>query len=120
MVVILGYNLIAHETQFHGYRRATLPARTGVHRSMDAEMETASAKLGGEKVIHYSVSGEPQETVEHKLSGRQILEKAGFTPPEDYKLTSDPSGHEIGLDDEEPIHPGEAFTATFRGVTPTS
>ena len=87
---------------------------------MQNHLETPAAKPGGDRIIHYSVSGEPQETEEHKLSGRQILENAGFTPAEDYKLTRDPSGHEIGLDDKEPIHPGEAFTATFRGPTPTS
>jgi len=72
------------------------------------------------KTIHYAVSGEPQETSERKLTGRQILERAGFTPAEDYRLTRDDGGKEIGLIDEEPIHEGEAFTATFRGPTPTS
>ena len=73
-----------------------------------------------DKVIHYSVSGEPQETTERKLTGRQILERAGFTPGEDYRLTRDDGGKEIGLTDDEPIHEGEAFTATFRGPTPVS
>jgi hypothetical protein len=72
------------------------------------------------KTIHYTVSAEPQETDERKLTGREILEGAGFTPADDYKLTRDPSGTEIGLDEEVPIHEDEAFTATFRGVTPTS
>lgn len=72
------------------------------------------------KAIHYTVSAEPQETDEHKLAGNQILERAGFTPAGQYKLTRDPSGKEIRLDEEVPIREGEAFTATFRGVTPTS
>lgn len=72
------------------------------------------------KTIHYSVSAEPQATDEHKLSGRQILERAGFTPADEYKLTRDPSGTEIGLEETVPIHEDEAFTATFRGPTPTS
>ncbi len=39
------------------------------------------------KAIHYSVSGEPQETTDHKLRGREILARAGFTPADDYRLT---------------------------------
>jgi hypothetical protein len=72
------------------------------------------------KPIHYTVNGEPQETTERKLTGRQILENAGFTPVEDYRLARNKGGKEIGLDDEEPVHEGEAFTATFKGVTPVS
>jgi hypothetical protein len=72
------------------------------------------------RTIHYSVSAEAQETDDHKLTGREILERAGFTPGDEYKLTRDDGGKEIGLDEEVPIHEGEAFTATFRGVTPTS
>jgi hypothetical protein len=72
------------------------------------------------KVIHYSVNGEPQETTQRKLSGRQILENAGFSPAEEYRLTRNDGGKEIGLDDQEPIHEREAFTATFKGPTPVS
>lgn len=72
------------------------------------------------RTIHYSVSAEPQETNDHKLTGREILERAGFTPADEYKLTRDDGGKEISLDEEVPIREGEAFTATFRGVTPTS
>jgi DNA-binding LacI/PurR family transcriptional regulator len=83
---------------------------------------TAADKIASKanKIIHYIVSGEPQETTERKLAGRQILERAGFTPAEDYRLTRDDGGKEIGLTDLEPIHGNEAFTATFRGPTPTS
>jgi hypothetical protein len=72
------------------------------------------------KVIHYSVSAEPQETTEHKLTGREILERAGFTPAEDYTLTRDDGHKVIGPDDRESIHQGETFTAKFKGITPTS
>lgn len=72
------------------------------------------------KVIHYRVNAEPQETRERQLSGRQILERAGFTPAEDYRLTRNDGGKEIGLDERESIRPGEVFTATFRGITPVS
>jgi hypothetical protein len=72
------------------------------------------------KVIHYSVSAEPQETNEHRLSGREILERAGFTPAEDYTLTRDDGNKVIDLDDRESIHERETFTAKFKGITPTS
>lgn len=85
---------------------------------------TTQARDSGEahepRVIHYIVNGEPQETTERKLSGRQILENAGFSPAEEYRLTRNDGGKEIGLDDEEPIHEREAFTATFKGITPVS
>lgn len=74
----------------------------------------------GHMTVHYTVNAEPQETTERKLTGRRILEDAGFTPATDYRLTRNDGGKEIGLEDEEPIHEGEAFTATFRGVTPVS
>ena len=78
------------------------------------------AEAHAAKVIHYSVNAEPQETTERKLTGRQILENAGFMPAEDYRLTRNDGGKEIGLDDDEPIHEREAFTATFKGITPVS
>lgn len=78
--------------------------------------ETDHAK----KTIRYEVNGEPQVTQEHKLTGRQILERAGFTPAEDYSLTRNEGNKAIGPDEEVPIHEGETFTATFRGPTPTS
>lgn len=74
-----------------------------------------------QRVTHYSVNGEPQETTEHKLTVRQILTNAGFTPPEEYELTRD-EGHKTfkDLNEEIPIHEGEKFTATFLGPTPVS
>lgn len=88
-------------------------------------METTSQAPGSAEahepnVTHYIVNGEPQETTERKLTGRQILESAGFTPAEEYRLTRNDGDKAIGLDDHEPIHEGEAFTATFKGITPVS
>lgn len=71
------------------------------------------------KVI-YSVSAESQETSEHRLTGREILEHAGFKPAEDYTLTRDDGNKVIDLGDRESIREGERFTATFKGITPTS
>jgi hypothetical protein len=78
--------------------------------------ETSQAK----KAIRYEVNGEPQTTQVHKLTGRQILDHAGFTPAEEYLLTRNEGNKAIGLDEDVPIHEGETFTATFRGPTPTS
>jgi hypothetical protein len=73
-----------------------------------------------DKITHYSVNAEPQETRKHKLTGREILDNAGFKPAEDHILTRNKGHKEIGLDDEESISEGEAFTAKFRGITPVS
>ena len=70
--------------------------------------------------ITYSVSSEPQQTSEHRLTGREILERAGFKPAEDYTLTRDDGNKVIDLDKHESIREGERFTATFKGITPTS
>ena len=69
----------------------------------------------------YFVNGESEFTSEHKLEVGQILEGAGFSPASQYQLTRD-EGHHLYTDyqEEVPIHPGERFTATFVGPTPTS
>lgn len=88
---------------------------------MSSHVEANSEAKGKGKVIHYKVNGEPQETTEHKLTVRQILENAGFTPAEDYQLTRDNGHHTYqNLDEEVPLREGETFTATFTGPTPTS
>jgi len=87
---------------------------------MDTTEQTSAAEARERKVIHYSVNGEPHDTTERKLTGRQILEDAGFTPAEEYRLVRNDGDQEIGPDDSEPIHEDEAFTATFKGVTPVS
>ncbi len=84
-------------------------------------MPTEHEPTGGRKgEIDYFVNTERQTTEEHKLTGRQILERAGFTPADDYRLVRNDGHKPIGLDDLEPIHEGEAFTATYTGPTPTS
>ncbi|MBK9610667.1 hypothetical protein [Candidatus Amarobacter glycogenicus] len=71
--------------------------------------------------IIYFVNGEEQTTTDHKLTPAQILERAGFVPHVEYKLVRD-DGHKELTDHnkEEPIHPGERFTATSVAPTPTS
>lgn len=76
---------------------------------------------GPHRDITYFVNGEAQHTAEHKLTVRQILENAGFTPATDYRLTRDNGNHPFtDYDEEVPLHDGEKFTATFIGQTPTS
>lgn len=69
----------------------------------------------------YFVNGEIQHSEEDELTVRQILEHAGFTPPEEYKLERD-HGHHVypSLDDVVELHRDERFTALFQGVTQTS
>lgn len=72
------------------------------------------------KEIPYRVNAEPQVTTEHRLTGGQILERAGLTPAADYRLTREDGGKEIGADELESIHKDEVFLATYRGTTPVS
>ena len=69
----------------------------------------------------YFVNGESQTTRERKLTVREILTHAGFTPAEDYELIRD-HGHHVfaSLDEQVPLHQGERFTVKFCGPTPTS
>lgn len=87
-----------------------------------ARSQAASPEASGpDKIIHYSVSAEPQETTQKKLTVRAILENAGFKPAEDYELTRNNGNKKLAdLDALEPIHEGEKFTAKFLGPTSTS
>src|SRR4051812_2578531 len=79
------------------------------HREGGRDMSDQKVRPAG--VTHYTVSAEPQETTEHKLSVRAILEGAGFEPAEDYTLTRDNGNKTLtDLDEEVPIHESESFT----------
>lgn len=80
-----------------------------------------AAKPGLGKGITYFVNGEEEATTERKMTVKEVLTRAGFTPVEDYVLTSD-AGNKTFSDPAEVIniHPGERFTVTFTGTTPTS
>lgn len=73
------------------------------------------------KTVTYYVNGEKQTTRQEKLTVREILTAAGFTPVTDYQLTRD-EGHHVyrDYDEEVPLHEDERFTATFVGPTPVS
>lgn len=75
-------------------------------------------------VFHYTVDGEPQETSEHQLTVRQILENAGLKPTEEYYLVEWRGKNEVrheDLNESIHIHEGMEFTAVKRGgPTPVS
>jgi len=73
------------------------------------------------KTVTYYVNGEAQTTTKDKLTVREILTEAGFTPAGEYRLTRD-EGHHVYRDHDEEVdlHEHERFTATFLGPTPTS
>lgn len=55
------------------------------------------------------------------LEVHEILQKAGFTPAEDWELTRDRDNRPFdSVDQEVPLEQGEHFTATFKGPTPAS
>lgn len=71
--------------------------------------------------IDYFVNGEVQSTEENPITVKQILENAGFTPPDQYQLIRDKDQHKYTkLDDKVEVHDDERFTALFVGPTPTS
>ena len=75
--------------------------------------------VNGEEVVH--AYEKPPDREVFKLTVREILTSAGFTPPEEYELTSDADNHHYtSLDEEVPVDFGERFTATHKGVTPVS
>ena len=73
-----------------------------------------------EEEVVYSYQKPPDRKV-FKLTVREILTLAEFTPVEGYNLTRDSDGHKYtSLDDEVPVEHGDKFTATYKGVTPAS
>jgi hypothetical protein len=70
----------------------------------------------------YYVNGEEQSTDRERLTVREILEDAGFTPAEDYRLksTNPKVDFESRYDEEVAIHPNQRFSARFQGQTPVS
>ena len=91
--------------------------------------QQVSDRTKQDEVIKYFVNGEEvthafQKAPERKilkLTMREILESAGFTPAEDFELARD-SDHTIyaAPDEEVPVENGDRFTATSKGPTPTS
>lgn len=75
-----------------------------------------------EKDVTYFVNDEAQVSTEKKLTMREIVEGAGFSPASDYELEENDHSHRtyIDPDDEVVLHNGQHFTVTYTGVTPTS
>ena len=71
--------------------------------------------------IRYFVNDDPQETSEQKLTVREILKNAGFTPVKDYDLTKGTDSKPFpSLDEEISIQKDDKFIAVFNGTTPVS
>ena len=88
---------------------------------MTTEIQDKGDRNAQGQTITYLVNGESQITNTRKLTVRQILENAGFTPAESYELTRNNGDHTFkSLDEEVPLHNGEKFTAKFHGPTPVS
>jgi hypothetical protein len=72
----------------------------------------------------YYVNGEEERTDKERLEVREILESAGFTPADKYKLTRikpKPIDHfDDRYDEEVDITDREEFEAKHKGPTPTS
>jgi hypothetical protein len=84
-------------------------------------METTQSSVSAATATIYFVNGEKQRTDVRDLTVRQILEAAGFRPPDQYRLIRD-AGHKVytSVDEVVEIHQEERFTALFEGPTPTS
>ena len=72
--------------------------------------------------ISYTVNGEIEKTKDESLTVRAILINAGFTPAEDYVLSSvnPATDYDSDYDRVVHVHQGERFEAKFKGPTPTS
>ena len=87
----------------------------------ETAQDQTHAAGGQQHAVTYFVNGEPLATDKRELTVREILTSAGFTPAEEYRLTRDAGQHVYnGPDEVVHLHPGERFTATFLGPTPTS
>lgn len=77
-----------------------------------------------ERVIHYTVDGEPQSTNEHVLTPTQILKKANIDPSSHYliQLLDDNEQKSYKDDSNVPIHmhEGMRFLSASSGPTTVS
>ena len=81
--------------------------------------ETIKLYVNGEEVVYHFDKADDRERF--KLSVRDILAGAGFTPVEDYYLTRDKDNHRFAdLNEEIEVEFGERFTAKHQGQTPVS
>lgn len=78
---------------------------------------------GDDKIIQYTVDGDPQTTREHKLTPRQILANAGLNPAERYLIEikgKHQESFQTRMDEPIPMHDGEKFISAFIGPVPVS
>ena len=73
-----------------------------------------------EEEVVYSYQ-KPDERAVFKLSVRDILTLAGFTPAENFELTRDSDNQKFpSLGYEVPVEQGDHFTAKYNAPTPAS
>ena len=91
--------------------------------------QDAQTQSGNEEQIKFFVNDEevvysyqkPPDRKRLELTVREILEIAGFVPPEEWQLTRDSDNHTYSSpNDPIEIEFGESFTATHKGITPAS
>jgi hypothetical protein len=69
----------------------------------------------------YFVNGEIEHTTASVMTMAAVLEGAGFTPASNWDLQDDANGKQYtDLAEDIHIHEKQHFTATYKGVTPTS
>jgi hypothetical protein len=87
------------------------------------QAQEAAAK-GRDHVIHFSVDGEPHETVERELTPNEILKKFAEKDPATHYLVQIQGNHRISYQGkgDEPIkmHEGMRFQVISTGPTPVS
>ncbi len=89
-----------------------------------SESKDRDDEHGHDRVIHYTVDGEPQTTKEDELSANQIVKNAGLDPAQRYlsRLVPgrEPISYQNKMDTEIKMHEGMAFITAGTGPTPTS
>jgi hypothetical protein len=87
------------------------------------QAQEAAAKGRGH-VIHFTVDGEPQETLERELTPNEILRKFAEKDPATHYLVQIQGNHRISYqgkgDDPIKMHEGMRFQVISTGSTPVS
>jgi pyruvate/2-oxoglutarate dehydrogenase complex dihydrolipoamide dehydrogenase (E3) component len=87
---------------------------------MEQHSEGLHSEGEAQRPIHYTVDGEPQESMDRTLTPRQIIIAAGLNPTERY-LVEIKGKHQDSYKDkmDTPIHmhEGQKFVTVFTGPT---
>ena len=89
-----------------------------VHVEPETE-ESVKFFVNGEEVVYFFQKSDDRKVL--KLTVREILSTAGFTPVEKFELKRDGENDPYtSLDEEVPVENGDHFTALYKGDTPAS